>query len=390
MKEIALKYGCNPHQGHARVIFEGENIPLRVLNGKPSYINILDCLSAWQVARELRAATGLPGAASFKHVSPAGAGVGKPLSDTLRSVYMVGNAELSPLATAYARARGGDRLSSFGDAIGVSDVLDVSTAELIKPEVSDAIIAPGYEPRALEILKEKKKGGYVILEIDPEYVPAPIEYRDVFGLRLEQDRNMVPVTAKLLENIVTKHNDLNDEARMNLLIATVALKYTQSNSVAIAYDGQIVGIGAGQQSRVHCVRLACAKADKWMLQQNPRLKDLKFIEGLTRPEKINVIDQFLLWDELSDREKEEVNSKLAEPAKPFTPRQRRDWLDKFKGLALSSDAFFPFRDNIDRASRSGVQFIMQAGGSVRDDLVLEAAENYGMTMILSEMRWFLH
>ncbi|HBF35119.1 TPA: phosphoribosylaminoimidazolecarboxamide formyltransferase [Candidatus Sumerlaeota bacterium] len=389
MSEIALKYGCNPNQSNARVLFDGE-MPLKVLNGKPSYINILDCLAAWQVARELRVATGLPGAASFKHVSPAGAGVGKPLSDALREVYMVGDTELTPLATAYARARGGDRLCSFGDAIGVSDVVDVCTAKLIKPEVSDAIIAPGYEPEALEILKQKKKGGYVIFEIDPNYEPAPLEYRDCFGLRLEQDRNDLQVTPELLQNVVTQRNDLNDEARMNLLIATIALKYTQSNSVAIAYDGQIVGIGAGQQSRVHCVRLACSKVDKWILQQHPRVRELQFIGSPGRPEKINIIDQFLLWDELSDSERDELNSKLAEPAKPLTPRQRRDWLDTFKGLALSSDAFFPFRDNIDRASRSGIQFLMQAGGSVRDDLVLEAANQYGMTMILTKTRWFLH
>jgi len=388
--DIQLKYGCNPHQRMAKIAFAGEKSPLEVLNGKIGYINVLDALAAWQVARELRAATGMPGAASFKHVSPAGAAIGKPLSDVLREVYMVGGTELSPLAAAYARARGADRLSSFGDVAGVSDVVDVSTANLLKPEVSDLIIAPGYEPEALEILKQKKQRTYTILKMDPNYEPPEMEYRDVFGFRLEQSRNNARIGPELLKNVVTKRNDLDEEARRNLLVATVALKYTQSNSVAVACDGQVVGIGAGQQSRVHCVRLACSKADKWMLQQHPRVRGLKFINGLTRPEKMNVIDLYLLWDELSDPEKVELNSKLAEPAKPLTPRMRRDWLGKFNGLALSSDAFFPFRDNIDRASRSGVQFVLQAGGSVRDDLVIEAANIYGMTMILSGARWFTH
>lgn len=389
MSEITLKYGCNPHQKPARVVMDDKG-PLRVLNGNPSMINILDALNAWQLARELKAATALPGAASFKHVSPAGAAVGKPLSDVLRDIYMVEENDLSPLAAAYARARGADRLSSFGDAAAMSDVVDLSTARLLKPEVSDLVIAPGYEPEALEMLKQKKKGNYVIFEIDPDYEPEDVEYRDVFGLRVEQLRNNLAVNSELLENVVTKRNDLDEEARLNLLVATVALKYTQSNSVAVAYDGQVVGIGAGQQSRVHCVRLACSKADKWMLQQHSRIRELQFIDGLNRPEKMNVIDQFLLWDELSESEKDDLNSKLKEPAKPLTPRMRRNWLNKFSGLALSSDAFFPFRDNIDRASRSGVQFVLQAGGSVRDDLVIEAADSYDMTMICSGKRWFTH
>lgn len=388
--ELVLKYGCNPHQKLAKLTFKGEKSPLEVLNGNPSYINILDALAAWQTARELRAATGMPGAASFKHVSPAGAAIAKPLPDVLREVYMVGDAELSPLATAYARARGADRLSSFGDVAGMSDAVDVSTAQLLRPEVSDLVIAPGYEPEALDILKEKKKGAFLIFKIDPDYEPPETETRDCFGFQLVESRNNAKIGPELLQNVVTRRNDLDDEAKRNLLVATVALKYTQSNSVAVAYDGQVVGIGAGQQSRVHCVRLACSKADKWILQQHPRARGLKFMEGLTRPEKMNVIDQYLLWDELSDPEKEEVNSKLLEPAKPLTPRMRRDWLGKFSGLALSSDAFFPFRDSIDRASRSGVRFVLQAGGSLRDDLVIAAADGYSMTMICSGMRWFLH
>jgi len=388
--EIALKYGCNPHQKMARLVFNGETAPLRILNGKPSYINILDALAAWQVAKELQEATGLPGASSFKHVSPAGAAIGKPLSDVLREVYMVGDSELPPLATAYARARGADRLSSFGDMAGLSDVVDMPTALLLKPEVSDAVVAPGYEPEALEILKQKKKGNFVIFEIDPDYEPPEMEYRDAMGFRIEQSRNREKVTQELLKNVVTQRNDLTDDARQDLLVATVALKFTQSNSVTVAYDGQVIGTGAGQQSRVHCVRLACSKADKWILQQHPRVRELQFIEGLKRPEKMNVIDQYLLWDELSDPEREELNSKLVEVAKPLTPRMKRNWLDKFKGVSLSSDAFFPFRDNVDRASRSAVQFVLQPGGSVRDDLVIEAAESYGMTMIMSGTRWFLH
>ncbi|NQU42320.1 phosphoribosylaminoimidazolecarboxamide formyltransferase, partial [bacterium] len=374
----------------ARLVFNGETAPLRILNGKPSYINILDALAAWQVAKELQEATGLPGASSFKHVSPAGAAIGKPLSDVLREVYMVGDSELPPLATAYARARGADRLSSFGDMAGLSDVVDMPTALLLKPEVSDAVVAPGYEPEALEILKQKKKGNFVIFEIDPDYEPPEMEYRDAMGFRIEQSRNREKVTQELLKNVVTQRNDLTDDARQDLLVATVALKFTQSNSVTVAYDGQVIGTGAGQQSRVHCVRLACSKADKWILQQHPRVRELQFIEGLKRPEKMNVIDQYLLWDELSDPEREELNSKLVEVAKPLTPRMKRNWLDKFKGVSLSSDAFFPFRDNVDRASRSAVQFVLQPGGSVRDDLVIEAAESYGMTMIMSGTRWFLH
>ncbi|MBN1868857.1 phosphoribosylaminoimidazolecarboxamide formyltransferase [Candidatus Sumerlaeota bacterium] len=390
MVSIDLKYGCNPHQKLARITYGGETSPLEVLNGKPSYISILDALGAWRVARELRRATGLAAASSFKHVSPAGAAVAKSLSDVLREVYMVGDRKLTPLATAYARARGADRMASYGDIAGMSDVVDAETALLIKPEVSDIIIAPGYEPDALEILKQKKKGGFLIFKIDPDYDAPETETREVFGFSLEQTYNRAEIGPDLLRNVVTKRNDLDDEARLNLIVATVALKYTQSNSVSVAYDGQVVGTGAGQQARVHCVRLACAKADKWILTQHPKVRDLKFIDGLTRPEKMNVIDQFLLWDELSPPEIEEVNSKLVEKARPLTPGERRKWLAKFKGLAMSSDAYFPFRDSLDRANRSGVQFVLQPGGSVRDDLVVEAADGYGMTMICSGLRLFLH
>lgn len=387
---MELKYGLNPQQAEARLVFEGPTSPLQVLNGKPGYINLLDAFAAWQLVRNLRAATDMPSAASFKHVSPAGAAIGKPLDDTLREVYMVGEAELSPLAAAYARARGADRLSSFGDMAALSDIVDVSTANLIKPEVSDGVIAPGYEPEALEILKQKKKGGYLVMQMDPHYRPEGMEVRDAFGFRLEQSRDTRPIGPELLENVATRRNDLDDEARLNLIVATVALKYTQSNSVTVAYDGQVIGTGAGQQSRVHCVRLACGKADKWFLQQHPKVRELKFIDGLKRPEKVNVIDQYLLWDDLSDAEVEEVNSKLTEYAQPLTHGQRLDWIKKFKGVVLSSDAFFPFRDSIDRASRSSVQFVLQPGGSLRDDLVVEAADQYKMTMVLSGVRWFLH
>ncbi|MFW6304089.1 MAG: phosphoribosylaminoimidazolecarboxamide formyltransferase [Candidatus Sumerlaeota bacterium] len=389
-KTIELKYGCNPHQSMARLIYEGKNCPLEVLNGKPSFISLLDALGAWRVAHEMKQATGMTAAASFKHVSPAGAGVAKPLSDNLREVYMVGDKELTPLATAYARARGADRMSSYGDIAGMSDKVDAETAALIKPEVSDIIIAPDYEPEALEILKQKKKGNYIIFKMDPDYQPPETEMREVYGMKLEQTANLEPVAPDLLDNVVTKRNDLNDDAKLDLLVATVAVKYTQSNSVTVAYDGQVIGTGAGQQSRIHCVRLACSKADKWMLQQHPRVLGLKFIDGLKRPEKMNVIDQFLLWDELSQPEIDELNTKLTENAKPLTPRERREWISEFEGIAISSDAFFPFRDNIDRAQRSSVQFVLQPGGSVRDDLVIEAADSYGMTMAFSGKRWFLH
>lgn len=391
MQKIPLKYGTNPHQKFAQLAFEGNQSPLQVLNGKPSYISILDAVGAWRVAKELKQATGKIAASSFKHVSPAGAAIAKPLSNRLRDAYMVGNMDLSPMATAYARARGGDRMSAFGDIVGISDIVDESTALLIKKEVSDIIIAPGYEPKALDILKQKKKGAYIIFQIDADYEPASeTEIRDVFGFQLEQSRNNLPVTRDLLKNVVSQRNDLTEDAILDLLVATVSLKYTQSNSVTVAFDGQVIGTGAGQQSRVHCTRLACGKADKWMLQQHPRALGLKFRPELKRPEKMNVIDQYLLWDELSEAEITALNAQLLEPAVPLTPPERRQWIDSFKGIALSSDAFFPFRDNVDRAARSSVQFLLQAGGSLRDDEVIAAANEYGMTMAMSGQRWFLH
>lgn len=390
MHEIAMRYGCNPHQGQARAhVREGE-MPLRVLNGAPSYINLLDALNAWQLVKELKEAAGLPAAASFKHVSPAGAAVALALSGELRQACFVGDTELSPLAMAYARARGGDRLSSFGDFIGLSDAVDESTARLIAPEVSDGIIAPGYEPDALEILKEKKGGRYLLFEIDSDYEAPEVESREVFGIQLEQQRNNGKIDAGLLRNVVTDEENLPDEAVRDLLVATVAVKYTQSNSVGLAYDGQVIGMGAGQQSRVHCTRLACAKGDKWLLQQHPRVLSFEFRKGLKRPDKINAIDQYLLWDELSDAEKSVTAQAFENMPDPLTPEERREWLSRFEGLSLSSDGFIPFRDNIDRASRSGVKYVVQPGGSEADDSVTEAANSYGMVMAFSGIRLFHH
>ena len=388
--EIKLKYGLNPHQEFARLVFEGDRPPLRILNGTPGYINILDMLAAWQLARELKEATGLAGAASFKHVSPAGAAVAKPLDEAFRRSQFLPDEDLSPVATAYARARGADRLSSFGDVAAVSDVVDLSLARLLAREVSDAIIAPGYEPQALEILKKKKGGKYLVAEIDPAYEPPDVEYRDVFGFRLEESRNTARITRELLRNVVSKKKDVPDDAALSLLVCTIALKYTQSNSVGVAYDGQVIGMGAGQQSRVHCTRLACAKADKWLLQTHPKVLGLKFKDGLGRPEKTNCVDQFLLWDELSEAERRATLEMLAEEPEPLTPEERLAWVKRFEGIVLSSDAFIPFRDSVDRASRSNVQYILQPGGGVRDDLVTAAADQYGMVMIHSGLRLFLH
>jgi len=388
--EIPLKYGCNPHQSEARVVIEAAEAPLRVLNGTPSAINVLDALGSWQLARGLKRATGLPGAASFKHVSPAGAAVAKPLLESLRRSQMIPETELSEIATAYARARGGDRMSSFGDCAALSDPADADIAALLGREVSDAIIAPGYQPEALEALRKKKDGKYVIFEIDPDYEPPPTESRDAFGLRLEQTRDTAPITADLLENVVSKKKDVPPGAAESLLVATVALKCTQSNSVGLACEGQVIGMGAGQQSRVHCTRLACSKAEKWLLQQHPRVLDLPFKKGLGRPEKTNVVDSFLLWDELSDAERAWLGDQLDGPAEPLSREERAEWLAAQDGIVLSSDAFIPFRDNIDRASRTGVQYVLQAGGAARDDLVTEAADQYGMVMIHSGLRLFLH
>jgi len=390
MKQIGMRYGCNPHQASARAYVRDGDVPVNVLNGRPSYINFLDALNAWQLVRELREATGLPSAASFKHVSPAGAAVALPLSERLRQAYLVGELDLSPLATAYARARGGDRMSSFGDFIALSDTVDESAARLISPEVSDGVIASGYEPKALEILRRKKEGKYLVLEMDPGYVPPEIECRDVFGIQLEQERNNAKVDAGLLGNVVTRRKDFPPEAVRDLLVATVAIKYTQSNSVCVAYDGQVIGMGAGQQSRIHCTRLACAKADKWLLQQHPRVLSLKLRPGLKRPEKVNAIDQYLLWDELADAEKSLLAEAFASAPDPLARRERREWLESFDGLSLSSDGFMPFRDNIDRASRSGVKYVLQPGGSIADAGVIEAADSYGMVMACSGLRLFHH
>jgi phosphoribosylaminoimidazolecarboxamide formyltransferase/IMP cyclohydrolase len=388
--EIELKYGCNPHQKPARLVMEGTAAPLQVLNGGPSYINLLDALGAWQLVRELRRATGRPSATSFKHVSPAGAAVARPLSDAFRTSQMLPAGELSPLATAYARARGGDRLSSFGDAVAVSDRVDRSLAELLLREVSDLIVAPGYESEALELLKGKKKGGYRILQIDPDYEPPEMERRDVFGMSLEQKRNTAPIDAALFANIVTERKDIPPPVLETLIVATIALKYTQSNSVCVAYDGQVIGNGAGQQSRVHCTRLACDKADKWFLQQHPRVLDLPFQEGLSRIERTNLVDQYLLWDQLSEAEVEAMLASFCTAPKPLTQQERTAWIAEFEGVCLSSDAFFPFRDSIDRASRSSVRYVAQPGGSLRDDSVTEAADQYAMVMIHTGLRLFLH
>ena len=389
--EIKLKYGLNPHQKFARLVLPGgEPPPMRILNGTPGYINVLDMLGAWQLARELKGATGLPGAASFKHVSPAGAAIAKPLDEAFRRSQFLGDEELSPVATAYVRARGGDRLCSFGDVAAVSEVVDVSLAKLIAREVSDALVAPGYEPEALEILKSKKGGGYVAVEIDPGYEPPEVESRETFGFRLEQTRNNARITRDLLTNVVSERKDIPEDAVRSLLVCSVAVKYTQSNTVGLAYDGQVIGMGAGQQSRVHCTRLACSKADKWCLQTHPRVLGLRFKKGLGRVEKTNCVDQFLLWDELADAEKEATLAMLDEAPEPISREERLAWVRQFSGIVCSSDAFFPFRDSIDRLSRSNVQYVVQPGGSARDADVTAAADQYGMVMIHSGVRLFLH
>ena len=389
-QEMELKYGRNPNQKPSRIFMEEGELPLEVLNGKPGYINFLDALNGWQLVSELKRATGLPAAASFKHVSPAGAAVGLPLSDTLRKIYFVGDAELSPLACAYARARGADRMSSFGDWISLSDECDKATALLIKPEVSDGIIAPGYTDEALEILRAKKKGNYNIVKIDPAYRPAPIERKQVFGVTFEQGRNEFVIDDALLGDIVTRNHDLPESARRDLIIALITLKYTQSNSVCYAKDGQAIGIGAGQQSRIHCTRLAGQKADNWLLRQHPRVLELPFVKGLGRADRDNTIDVFI-----SD-EPDEVLAEgrwqrfFTEKPQPLTREEKRAWLDQQTGVALGSDAFFPFGDNIERAHRSGVCYVAQPGGSIRDDQVIETCDLYNMVMCFTHMRLFHH
>ena len=386
--EMTLRYGMNPHQKPARAFVEGGSLPFEVRNGSPGYINLLDALNSWQLVRELREATGLPAAASFKHVSPAGAAVGVPVKGTLAKALFVDGVELSPLASAYARARGADRVSSFGDWIAVSDVVDLPTANLIRREVSDGIIAPGYTDEAAEMLGKKKGGNYCMLEADTSYVPAPSEHRTVFGVTLEQGRNEIDLDDQL-SNVVTKDRELSDSARRDLMVALTALKYTQSNSMCMAVDGQVIGAGAGQQSRIHCTRLAGNKADLWFLRQHPATLGLKFRDGLGRPERDNAIDGFLR-DDLAPAEDEFWRGAFVEVPQRLTAAQKREWLDTLTGVAMGSDAFIPFRDNIDRAAMSGVKYVVQPGGSVRDEDVVAAAEQYGMVMALSGVRLFHH
>ena len=388
--ELRMRYGCNPHQAGARCFLEDGDLPLKALHNAPSYINLLDALNAWQLVRELKAATGLPAAASFKHLSPAGAAVGLPPSAALRQALFVSeDAELSPLACAYARARGADRLASFGDWIAVSDPLDLSTAEVIRREMSDGLVAPGFEEGTVELLKGKKGGDYKLLEIDGGYEPRALESRQVFGVNLEQPRNDFVPDDGFFANVVTARKELSHEARRDLTVATIAVKYTQSNSVVCAVDGQVAGAGAGQQSRIHCVRLACGKADRWHLRQHPAVRGLRFRKGLRRADKDNAIDLFF-EDELSGPEEAAWRECFREVPARLSARDRREWLDDVRGVALSSDAFFPFRDNIDRASRSGVEHVVQPGGSVKDDEVIAAADGYGMTMVFSGVRLFHH
>ena len=391
MKELELKYGCNPNQKPSRIFMEQGELPIEVLNGKPGYINFLDAFNGWQLVKELKKATGLPAATSFKHVSPAGAAVGLPLSDTLAKIYWVDDlGELSPLACAYARARGADRMSSYGDFIALSDVCDVSTANMIKREVSDGVIAPGYEPEALEILKSKKKGNYNIIQIDPEYVPAEIERKQVFGITFEQGRNELNIDKDFFSNIVTENKDLSEQAKIDLAISMITLKYTQSNSVCYVKDGQAIGIGAGQQSRIHCTRLAGQKADNWWLRQSPQVMGLQFKDEIRRADRDNAIDIYMgdeYMDVLADGAWENIFK--VKPA-VFTREEKREWLDKMTEVALGSDAFFPFGDNIERAHKSGVKYVAQPGGSIRDDNVIDTFNKYNMVMAFTGIRLFHH
>lgn len=391
MKELKLKYGCNPNQIPARIFMEsGADLPITVLNGRPGYINFLDAFNSWQLVREFRRATGLPAAASFKHVSPAGAAVGLPLTDTLKKIYSVEGMELSPLACAYARARGADRMSSFGDFVALSDVCDKATALVLQHEVSDGVIAPGYEPEALEILSAKKKGKYNVIQIDPAYEPEELETKQVFGITFEQKRNNDHITEELLQNRPTKNKKIPENARRDLLIAMITLKYTQSNSVCYVKDGQTIGVGAGQQSRIHCTRLAGDKADKWWLRQCPKVLNLPFKADIRKPDRDNTIDVYTSddWEDvLADGVWENF---FTEKPEPMTREERKAWIAKNTGVALGSDAFFPFGDNIERAHRSGVEYIAQTGGSIRDDNVIETCDKYNIAMAMTGVRLFHH
>ena len=393
MKELALKYGCNPNQKPSRIYMEEGELPITVLSGRPGYINFLDALNSWQLVKELKAATGLPAAASFKHVSPAGAAVGLPLSDTLKKIYFVDDVdfELTPLASAYARARGADRMCSYGDFCALSDTCDKETALLIKREVSDGVIAPDYTPEALEILKDKRKGAYNVIKIDPNYVPAPIEKKQVFGITFEQGRNEVKLDdPALFENIPTKNKTFTEDAKRDLIISLITLKYTQSNSVCYVKDGQAIGIGAGQQSRIHCTRLAGSKADEWWLRQCPKVMNLPFKKGIRRADRDNTINIYIS-DEYEDVLQDGVWQQFfTECPEPLTREERKDWIAKNTGVALGSDAFFPFGDNIERAHKSGVEYIAQAGGSIRDDHVIDTCDKYNIAMAFTGVRLFHH
>ena len=392
MKELQLKYGCNPNQKPSRIyVADGSDLPITVLCGRPGYINFLDAFNGWQLVKELKEATGLPAATSFKHVSPAGAAVGLPLDDTLKKIYWVDDmGDLSPLACAYARARGADRMSSFGDFIALSDVCDKDTASIIKREVSDGVIAPSFTDEALEILKQKKKGNYVVIQIDEAYRPAPLEHKEVYGVTFEQGRQELPINDELISNIVTKNKDLPESAKRDMKIALITLKYTQSNSVCFVKDGQAIGVGAGQQSRVHCTRLAGQKADNWFLRQSPQVLGLQFVDGIGRADRDNAIDVYIgaeYMDVLAEGAWQRIFKVKPEV---FTEEEKRAWLDKMENVTLGSDAFFPFSDNIERAKKSGVKYIAEPGGSVRDDLVIETCDKYGMVMAFTGIRLFHH
>ncbi|MBD5082091.1 MAG: phosphoribosylaminoimidazolecarboxamide formyltransferase [Ruminococcaceae bacterium] len=392
MNELELKYGCNPNQKPSRIFMEnGKDLPITVLNGKPGYINFMDAFNGWQLVKELKKATGLPAATSFKHVSPAGAAVGLPLTDTLKKIYWVDDlGELSPLACAYARARGADRMSSYGDFVALSDKCDVDTAKMLQREVSDGIIAPGYDDEALEILKSKKKGNYAVIQIDENYIPEQIERKQVFGITFEQGRNELKIDDEFFGNIVTDNKDLPDSAKIDLAIAMITLKYTQSNSVAYACGGQAIGIGAGQQSRIHCTRLAGTKADNWWLRQSPQVLGLQFVDGIRRPDRDNAIDNYIGEDYMDVLAEGAWQNIFKVKPEVFTKEEKRAWLDKLTDVSLGSDAFFPFGDNIERAHRSGVKYVAEPGGSIRDDNVIETCNKYGMVMAFTGIRLFHH